>query len=141
MNKVTVTSIQKYQNVVSYGDGQSFYIDEPENVGGSGTGPDPYTLLLSSIGGCTSMTVSMYAERKGWQLERVTVELSHERIHAKDCAECSHNGEAFIHQINIAVKIEGNLTEEQRTRLREIADKCPVKKTLSSGIRFVAKEG
>jgi uncharacterized OsmC-like protein len=139
MNKtVTVTSIQKYQNIVNYGEGQSFYIDEPENVGGSGTGPDPYTLLLSSIGGCTSMTVSMYAERKGWQLERVTVELSHERIHAKDCEECANNGEAFIHQINIALKIEGNLTEEQLTRLREIADKCPVKKTLSSGIRFVS---
>lgn len=137
-NVVTVTSIQKYQNVVNYGDGQSFYIDEPENVGGSGTGPDPYTLLLSSIGGCTSMTVSMYAERKGWRLERVTVELSHERIHAKDCEECSQNGEAFIHQINIALKIEGNLTAGQMTRLREIADKCPVKKTLSSGIRFVS---
>lgn len=138
MNKVTVTSIQKYQNVVNYGDGQSFYIDEPENVGGSGTGPDPYTLLLASIGGCTSMTVSMYAERKGWQLERLSIELWHERIHAKDCEECSNNGEAFIHQISIAVKIEGSLTEEQITRLHEIADKCPVKKTLASGIKFVA---
>ena len=76
----------------------------------------------------------MYARHKGWQLERVRVELSQERVHAKDCENCESKGNAFIHQINVSVNIEGDLTEVQRTRLLEIAQKCPIKKTLTSEI-------
>ena len=134
MTSVIVTSKQNFQNTVSYGDDKSFAIDEPASVGGDDTGPDPYTLLLAALGGCTSMTVSMYAKRQGWPLNQVRVELSQERIHAKDCQTCESTGNVFIHQINLSLKIEGDLTDEQRARLLEIAQKCPVKKVLTSEI-------
>lgn len=134
MSEVTVTSLENFQNTVSYGDGQTFTIDEPSSFGGDDKGPDPYTLLLAALGGCTSMTVSMYARRKKWNLERVRVTLSQKRIHAKDCESCLTKDDAFVHQINISVELEGDLTDEQRERLLEIAQKCPVKKTLASEI-------
>jgi putative redox protein len=122
------------QNEVRYDDGKTFLIDEPASLGGEGRGPDPYTLLLSALGGCISLTVQMYARRKNWPLERVTVRLRQERRHAKDCAECQRTTEGFIHRIERSVTIEGDLTEEQRASLQEIAHKCPVHKTLSSEI-------
>jgi putative redox protein len=134
MSEVTVTSQTNLQNEASYGEGQTFLIDEPKSVGGGGTGPDPYTLLLSALGGCISMTVTMYARQKGWPLERVTVRLREQRIHAKDCAECEQNMEGFVHRIERSITVEGDLTDEQRTRLQEIAHKCPVHKTLTSKI-------
>jgi putative redox protein len=109
-------------------------IDEPKDLGGDGAGPDPYTLLLSALGGCISMTVTLYARRKSWPLERVTVRLRHGRIHAKDCTECTEGTEGYVHRIERSVTIEGDLSEEQRTRLQEIAHKCPVHKTLTSKI-------
>lgn len=134
MSEVTVTSLGNMQNEVRYGDGKTFLIDEPASLGGEGRGPDPYTLLLSALGGCISLTVQMYARRKNWPLERVTVRLRQERRHAKDCAECQRSTEGFIHRIERSVTVEGDLTEEQRARLLEIAQKCPVHKTLSSEI-------
>ncbi len=91
MSEVTVTSVKNLQNEVSYGDGQTFVVDEPKDLGGEGAGPDPYTLMLAALGGCISMTVTLYARRKGWPLERVRVRLRQQRIHAKDCAECVNN--------------------------------------------------
>ena len=134
MSDVTVTSLQKFQNEVRYGDGKTFFIDEPVSVGGDGTGPDPYSLLLSALGGCISLTVQMYARRKGWPLERVVVRLRDERVHAKDCAECTQSKEGFVHRIKRTVTLEGDLTDEQRARLQEIAHKCPVHRTLTSEI-------
>ena len=134
MSEVTVTSIMKLQNEVRYGENQTLVIDEPKDAGGDGAGPDPYVLLLSALGGCISMTVTLYARRKGWPLERVTVRLREGRIHAKDCAECEESTEGFVHRIERSVTVEGDLTEEQRTRLQEIAHKCPVHKTLTSKI-------
>jgi putative redox protein len=134
MSEVTVTSLRNLQNEVRYDDNQTLLIDEPLSLGGEGAGPDPYTLLLSALGGCISMTVTLYARRKGWPLERVTVRLRQQRVHAKDCAECTSAPEGFIHRIERAVQLEGELTEEQHTRLQEIAHKCPVHKTLSSEI-------
>jgi putative redox protein len=134
MSEVTVTSLTNLQNEARYGEGQTFLIDEPKSVGGGGTGPDPYTLLLSALGGCISMTVTMYARQKGWPLERVIVRLREQRIHAKDCAECEQNAEGFVHRIERSVTVEGDLTDEQRARLQEIAHKCPVHKTLTSKI-------
>jgi putative redox protein len=134
MSEVTVTSIMKLQNEVSYGDGRTLIIDEPASVGGDGAGPDPYTLLLSALGGCISMTTMLYARRKGWPVERITVRLREQRVHIKDCAECELNLEGFVHRIERAVIIEGDLTDEQQARLQEIAHKCPVHKMLTSKI-------
>lgn len=134
MSEVTVTSLANLQNEVRYNEWQSFVIDEPASLGGDGTGPDPYTLLLAALGGCISLTVTMYARRKKWPLEKVTVRLRQERVHAKDCAECEQGKEGFVHRIERSVLVEGKLTEEQRARLQEIAHKCPVHKTLTSQI-------
>ena len=134
MSEVTVTSLSNLRNEVRYGEGGAFVTDEPAGVGGEGAGPDPYALLLAALGSCVSMTVTLYARRKNWPVERVTVRLRQQRIHAKDCAECSENAEGFVHRIERAVEVEGDLTEEQRARLQEIAHKCPVHRTLTSEI-------
>lgn len=134
MSEVTVTSLKNLQNEVRYGDHQTLLIDEPQSLGGDGAGPDPYTLLLSALGGCISMTITLYARRKGWPVERVTVRLRQQREHSKDCAECTRTTEGYIHRIERSVIIEGDLTEEQHARLQEIAHKCPVHKTLTSEI-------
>lgn len=134
MSEVTVTSLTNLQNEVRYGDGQTLLIDEPTSVGGEGLGPDPYTLVLAALGGCTSMTVMLYARRKGWTVERVTVRLRAQRIHAKDCLECVLSTEGFVHRIERSVSFEGDLSDEQRARLQEIANKCPVHKMLTSEI-------
>ncbi|HEX8891429.1 MAG TPA: OsmC family protein [Pyrinomonadaceae bacterium] len=134
MSEVTVTSLTNLQNEVRYGENQTLLIDEPLSVGGEGLGPDPYTLVLAALGGCTSMTVMLYARRKGWPVERVTVRLRAQRIHAKDCLECMLSTEGFVHRIERSVSFEGDLSEEQRTRLQEIANKCPVHKMLTSEI-------
>jgi putative redox protein len=134
MSEVMVTSLSNLRNEVRYEDGRTLVTDEPVSAGGDGDGPDPYTLLLGALGSCVSMTVTLYARRKGWPLERVTVRLRQNRMHAKDCANCSPETEGFIHRIERSVTLEGNLTEEQRARLQEIAHKCPVHKTLTSPI-------
>jgi len=134
MSEVIVSSTAGLQNRVRYGDGQEIVVDEPVSQGGAGSGPDPYTLLLAALGGCISMTVTLYARRKGWPVERVTVRLRQRRIHAEDCAECTHSTEGFVHRIERSVEVEGPLSDEQRARLQEIAHKCPVHKTLTSEI-------
>jgi len=107
--------------------------DEPKVVGGTGTGPSPYDFLLASLGSCTSMTIAMYARRKGWPLTDVAVELRHSKIHATDCLECETK-EGRIDRIERNIQLSGTLTEEQRLRLLEIANKCPVHRTLTSEI-------
>ena len=134
MSQVTVTSLVNLQNEVRYGEHQTLKTDEPITAGGEGTGPDPYTLLLAALGSCISMTVTLYARRKAWPLERVTVKLSQERIHARDCAECTSSPEEFVHRIERTVVFEGELAEEQRARLQEIAGQCPVHRTVTSEI-------
>jgi putative redox protein len=134
MNEVTVTSLKNLQNEVTYGDGRTFVIDEPASVGGEGAGPDPYSLILAALGGCTSMTVMMYARRKEWNLERVSVKLSQQRIHAKDCHDCDTETDGFVQRIERKVTLEGDLNEEQRKRLLEISRLCPVHKMLTSHI-------
>ena len=134
MSNVIVTSLSNLQNEVRYGDNHVLITDEPLEAGGEDAGPDPYTLLLAALGSCISMTTRLYAKRKGWPLERVIVRLGQERIHAVDCLECTSGKEGYVHRIQRSVTFEGNLSEEQRTRLQEISHKCPVHKTLSSEI-------
>jgi putative redox protein len=125
----------KFQQTVSVGPHQ-MVADEPIAAGGDDSGPGPYDYLLAGLGACTSMTMRMYADRKSLPLERVTVTLDHRKIHAEDCAECETRT-GMLDQIERVISIEGALDAEQRTRLMEIADKCPVHRTLKSEIRIV----
>ena len=109
--------------------------DEPVSAGGVDTGPTPYDLLLAALGSCTSMTVGVYARRKGWPLESVTVRLAHSRIHAEDCANCETK-EGKLDRIDVAIELVGALSEEQRRRMVEIAERCPVHQTLQSEIEI-----
>jgi putative redox protein len=134
MSEVVVTSLQNLQNEVRYGSNHTLITDEPVEAGGNDAGPDPYTLLLAALGSCTSMTVMLYARRKAWPVTKVIVRLRQRRVHAKDCQECGEDAEGYIHRIEREVTFEGELTTEQLNRLHEIAQKCPVHKTLSSKI-------
>jgi uncharacterized OsmC-like protein len=115
------------------------HADEPATSGGTDTGPSPYNLLLAALGACTSMTVGMYARRKAWPLEEVTVQLRHSKIHAVDCAECETK-EGMIDRIERDIHFSGLLTAEQRSKLLEIANKCPVHRTLTSEIDIKTRE-
>lgn len=107
--------------------------DEPQDAGGLGSGPGPYDLLLASLGACTSMTLRLYADRKQLPLKRVSVRLRHSRIYASDCAECETKA-GMLDRIERVITLEGDLSAEDRKRLLEIADKCPVHRTLTSEI-------
>ena len=113
--------------------------DEPIESGGRDTGPSPYDLLLAALGSCTSMTIGLYARRKNWPLKEVVVSLWHSKIHAADCAECETR-EGRIDRIEREIQLIGSLTNEQRSQLMEIADKCPVHRTLTSEINIRTKE-
>jgi uncharacterized OsmC-like protein len=113
--------------------------DEPLDVGGGDAGPDPYDYLLVALGTCTSMTIGVYARRKKWPLENVTVSLRHSRIHAKDCEECETK-EGMLDRIDLDVQLTGPLTPEQHSKLMEIAGKCPVHRTLKSEIDIRIKQ-
>jgi uncharacterized OsmC-like protein/alpha-beta hydrolase superfamily lysophospholipase len=112
-----------------------FLADEPVAVGGLDSGPGPYDLVLAGLGACTSMTLRLYAERKALPLDRVTVRLGHSRIHAVDCENCETK-EGMIDRIDRVITLAGDLNDEQRKRLIEIADKCPVHRTLTSEINI-----
>ncbi len=113
--------------------GYSMVVDEPVAFGSTGAGPTPHDCLLAALGGCTAMTVRMYADRKGWPLASVLVRMEHSKIHARDCEECeTENGR--IDRIELELEFKGPLDEQQRRRLREIAEKCPVHRTLDSEV-------
>jgi len=109
--------------------------DEPVSAGSSDAAPGPYDYLLVGLGVCTSMTVGLYARRKQWPLENITVSLRHSRIHAKDCEECETK-EGMLDRIETEIELTGSLSSEQRAKLMEIAAKCPVHRTLKSEINI-----
>ena len=113
--------------------GHTLHADEPIEQGGSDTGPNPYDLLCAALGACTTMTLRLYAEQKKWPLIRASVRLSHDKIHAQDCAECETK-EGRIDRIERHITLEGPLDAAQRARLLEIANRCPVHRTLHSEI-------
>jgi len=129
----------RYQQMISVG-AHRLLADEPVAVGGNDTGPGPYDFLLAGLGACTSMTMRMYAERKALPVERIAVTLSHKKIHAADCADCETK-EGKIDRIERVIAMEGQLDSEQRAKLMEIADKCPVHRTLESEISIVTRAG
>jgi len=129
----------KYQQHTSISGRHYLMADEPQAYGGLDSGPSPYDLLLAGLGACTSMTLRMYADRKNIPLQKVTVRLHHDKIHAEDCHECqTKNGKVDV--IEREVVMEGDLDEGARARLLEIADRCPVHKTLHSEVKIVTRE-
>jgi uncharacterized OsmC-like protein/alpha-beta hydrolase superfamily lysophospholipase len=132
---VRETRSSKFQQTVIIGPHQML-ADEPVAAGGEDSGPGPYDFVLAGLGACTSMTMRLYADRKSLPLERVTVTLKHSKIHAEDCAECETRA-GMLDQIDRTIAMEGALDADQRKRLMEIADKCPVHRTLTSEIHIV----
>ena len=132
MSEVIVSSDGFLKQVIKAG-GHTLIADEPREAGGTGAGSDPYSLLLAALGACTSMTLQLYARRKGWPLERVEVRIGHSRIHADDCQECATK-QGYVGRIERHIALTGPLSDEQKTRLLEIAQHCPVHKTLTSEI-------
>jgi uncharacterized OsmC-like protein len=143
---MSAQSIDKTADVVVRGDARSFrqevvagqhnlVADEPVGAGGGDVGPDPYDYLLTSLGACTSMTVGLYARRKEFPLENITVSLRHSRIYANDCEECETK-DGMLDRIDVEVELTGSLSAEQHAKLMEIAEKCPVHRTLTSEINI-----
>jgi putative redox protein len=135
---VTETGEGKFQQAVAVGP-HHLIADEPVASGGLGSGPSPYDLLLAGLGACTSMTLRLYADQKGWPLERVAVTLAHRKLHAADCADCETK-EGRVDEIERTIALDGPLDPIQRARLLEIADKCPVHRTLHGEIRVRTRE-
>jgi uncharacterized OsmC-like protein/fermentation-respiration switch protein FrsA (DUF1100 family) len=134
---VQETRKSKFNQIISVGP-HRLVADEPVAAGGQDAGPGPYDFLLAGLGACTSMTMRLYADRKSLPLDRVTVTLKHSKIYAKDCEECETR-EGMLDQIDRVIAMDGALDAEQRKKLMEIADKCPVHRTLTSEIRIVTK--
>jgi uncharacterized OsmC-like protein/alpha/beta superfamily hydrolase len=137
-NTLTASLVDGYQTDLQTR-GFTLRADEPSSVGGTETGPTPYDYLLGALGSCTAMTLRMYAERKEWPLDDVSVRLSHEKIHARDCASCETQ-KGKVDHISRVLTLTGDLTDEQRERLIQIADRCPVHRTLHSEVTVDTRE-
>ncbi|MEN8376204.1 MAG: bifunctional alpha/beta hydrolase/OsmC family protein [Gemmatimonadota bacterium] len=135
---VTRTGSSGYRTEVVVGL-HSLVADEPLSVGGTSEGPTPYDLLAAALGTCTGMTLRMYADRKGWPLEEVSVRLAHDRVHAQHGGACE-DPKSCLDRLRRDITLEGDLDQEQRARLMEIADRCPVHRTLEAGVRIDTTE-
>ena len=137
MGTITAELTEGYAVSLSTSSGHTWAADEPTEVGGTDIGPNPYELLLGALAACTSITVSMYAQRKGWPLEGIEVSYEHDRIHVDDCADCEEHHRGYIDRIVSEITIRGDLDESQRKRLAQVAASCPVHKTLDKGVHLV----
>lgn len=138
-HEVTVTAVGKTLAQRIQAGRHELSADEPVPSGGADTGPDPYALMLAALGACTSMTLRLYADRKQWPLEGVTVRLSQSKIHARDCADCEDKEDARVDRITREIALSGPLSPEQKQRLVEIANRCPVHRTLMGRKEIVTR--
>jgi uncharacterized OsmC-like protein len=129
-----------FRQTVLSGPRHRLVADEPESFGGTDAGPGPYDLVAAGLGACTAMTIRMYARRKEWPLTGVRVDVTHDRIHAKDCADCATK-DGKVDRFTRVIALEGDLDDDQRARLMEIADRCPVHRTLEGEIRIETRAG
>ena len=134
MTSVIVRSRSSFRNEVEIGK-HHFIVDEPGRAGGTDEGPTPYDLLSSALGSCTSMTLHYYAKREGIPLTGIDVEVSNDRVYAKDCTDCLTTS-GYVHRFVVKLRLHGDLTPEQRVHLLSVAKRCPVYKTLTSEIHI-----
>lgn len=116
-----------------------WHADEPTSVGGTDTGPNPYELLLSAVAACTTITISMYCQRKNWDLHSISARYELDKVHIDDCADCDDDAKGYIDRVRSEIFIEGDFDEEQRKRLADIAQRCPVHKTVDNGVSFTTE--
>ncbi len=116
-----------------------WYADEPTELGGTDTGPNPYDLLLSAVAACSCITLSMYCQRKGWALHSISAKYEHDKTHVDDCEDCDDELSGRIDRIRSEIFIEGDFDDEQRSRLIDVAQKCPVHKTVDNGVSFTTE--
>lgn len=110
--------------------------DEPVDLGGTDTGPNPYEMMLGALAACTCITLSMYATRKEMALESISVKFTYDKVHAEDCTFCDDDATGFIDTVTTEIFVEGDFTDAERKRLAEVAVRCPVHKTLERGLTF-----
>jgi len=134
MNVVVESAAPDFLENISTGH-HSLQADEPVDAGGRNAAPSPYELLLAALGSCKVITMRMYAGRRGWPLRSVQIKLSHEKVHAEDCANCLSGG-SHLDRIDVEIKLQGELSTEQCTTLLAVAEKCPVHRTLTSGVQI-----
>jgi putative redox protein len=135
MTRITAT-LESGMAVTLSNERHEWLADEPRDAGGTDTGPNPYELLLGSLAACTCVTISSYCQFKKLPLESVSASYDFSRVHADDCKDCDIPDRGFIEQITSNVHIEGNFDDAQRKRLAQIAERCPVHKTLAHGVKF-----
>jgi len=135
---VAETGKGKFANAISVGGRHALLADEPVDAGGSDTGPSPYDYLLAALGACKAMTMRLYADRKGFPMTRARIILSHDKVHAEDCADCETK-EGDIDRIAVEIAVEGDMDEATRKRIAEIAEKCPVHRTLTHEIKIESR--
>jgi putative redox protein len=136
MSTITAELTDGYAVDLRTSTGHTWAADEPVAAGGTDTGPTPYELLLGALAACTTITVSMYAQRKGWSVDSIEVSYEHDRVHVDDCAECESRHRGYIDRIVSEITIRGDLDDSQRKRLAEVAARCPVHKTLEKGVHL-----
>ncbi|MEM9038114.1 MAG: OsmC family protein [Actinomycetota bacterium] len=136
MAVITADLTDTYRVEMRTDEGLVWLGDEPIDVGGSNTGPNPYEQLLGALASCTLITLRMVATREGIPLEAISAKFSYDRVHADDCASCDDDATGFIDRMTTEIFLDGDFTDDQRARLERVATRCPVHKTLERGIHF-----